>query len=98
MARLSCTPRSMGCWKAIGGIGQLLQPGALCATLIQLDPMKLVGFANELQIARLTDRRACRCPACRWARSGRRGHIPCPVRRSASTRTFRVEITVAEPR
>ena len=36
-------------------LGSLLQPGALCATLIQLDPMKLVGFANELQVARLTE-------------------------------------------
>ena len=36
-------------------LGSLLQPGALCATLIQLDPMKLVGFATELQVARLTE-------------------------------------------
>ena len=28
-------------------IGSLLQPGALCATVIQLDPIKLVGFIPE---------------------------------------------------
>jgi len=74
-------------------LGSLLQPGALCATLIQLDPMKLVGFATELQVARLTER----------ARAGARlaggrevvGQVTF-IARSAdpATRTFRVEVTV----
>jgi len=74
-------------------LGSLLQPGALCATLIQLDPMKLVGFANELQVARLTE----------GARAGARlaggreavGKVSF-IARSAdpATRTFRVEVTV----
>jgi len=77
-------------------LGSLLQPGALCATLIQLDPMKLVGFANELQVARLTE----------GARAGARlaggrevvGEVTF-IARSADpqTRTFRVEITVPNP-
>lgn len=74
-------------------LGSLLQPGALCATLIQLDPMKLVGFATELQVARLTE----------GARAGARlaggreviGQVSF-IARSADpqTRTFRVEVTV----
>lgn len=74
-------------------LGSLLQPGALCATLIQLDPMKLVGFATELQVARLTE----------GARAGARlaggrdvvGQVTF-IARSAdpATRTFRVEVTV----
>lgn len=74
-------------------LGSLLQPGALCATLIQLDPMKLVGFATELQVVRLTE----------GARAGARlaggrevvGQVSF-IARSAdpATRTFRVEVTV----
>lgn len=77
-------------------LGSLLQPGALCATLIQLDPMKLVGFATELQVARLTE----------GARAGARlaggrevaGQVSF-IARSADpqTRTFRVEVTVPNP-
>jgi multidrug efflux system membrane fusion protein len=35
-------------------IGSLLQPGALCATIIQLDPIKLVGFVPETDVDRVT--------------------------------------------
>ena len=31
-------------------LGSLLQPGGLCATVIQLDPIKLVGFVPEIAI------------------------------------------------
>lgn len=34
-------------------IGALLQPGALCATIVQLDPMKLVGYVTELDVSRV---------------------------------------------
>jgi membrane fusion protein, multidrug efflux system len=34
-------------------IGSLLQPGALCATIIQLDPIKLVGFVSEMGVGRI---------------------------------------------
>jgi len=33
--------------------GTLLQPGALCATVIQLDPVKLVGFVPETEVSRV---------------------------------------------
>ena len=34
-------------------LGSLLQPGAPCATLVQLDPIKLVGFVPEAEVARI---------------------------------------------
>ena len=34
-------------------LGTLLQPGSLCATVIQLDPIKLVAFAPETEVARI---------------------------------------------
>ena len=41
-------------------LGTLMQPGALCATIIQLDPIKLVGFVPEAQVDRVHARRRCR--------------------------------------
>lgn len=34
-------------------IGSLLQPGTLCATVIQLNPIKLVGFVAEIDMPRV---------------------------------------------
>jgi multidrug efflux system membrane fusion protein len=74
-------------------LGTLMQPGAPCATIIQLDPIKLVGFVPEADVgkidlgatagARLTDGREI---------GGRVTFIS----RSADqiTRTFRVEVEV----
>ena len=74
-------------------IGSLLQPGALCATVIQLDPMKIVGFVPETEVDRVT--LGARAGA-RLA-SGREvlGTVTF-ISRSADpmTRTFRVEIEV----
>ncbi|MEM6306627.1 MAG: efflux RND transporter periplasmic adaptor subunit, partial [Pseudomonadota bacterium] len=77
-------------------LGSLLQPGALCATVIQLDPIKLVGFVPETDINRITQ------GAMATARlvSGQEvsGTISF-ISRSAdpNTRTFRVEIEVPNP-
>lgn len=77
-------------------LGELLQPGEPCATLIQLDPMRITGFVPEARIDRIA----------RGARAGARladgrtvtGAVSF-VARSADpeTRTFRVEITVDNP-
>ena len=74
-------------------LGALLQPGALCATVIQLDPIKLVGFVGERDVDKIT----------LGARGGARllsgqevaGEVSF-LSRSADdlTRTFRVEIDV----
>ncbi len=74
--------------------GSLLQPGGLCAKVLQLDPMRLVGFVAEADVDRV------RIGAMAGGRlaTGREvaGQVSF-VARSADpqTRTFRVEVTVA---
>ena len=74
-------------------LGSLMQPGALCATVIQLDPIKLVGFVPEAEVARVT----VGAPAAARLASGAQvqGEVTF-LSRSADpqTRTFRVEVTV----
>ncbi|PQO23357.1 efflux RND transporter periplasmic adaptor subunit [Rhodobacteraceae bacterium WD3A24] len=77
-------------------LGTLLQPGSLCGTVMQIDPMRLVAFVSELQVGRIEH----------GARAGARltsgrevvGEVT-NVARAAdpATRTFRVEITVPNP-
>jgi multidrug efflux system membrane fusion protein len=77
-------------------IGALLQPGALCATVIQLDPIKLVGFVSEAAVGRI----AVGAPAGgRLAGGGEVAGRVTFLSRSAdpTTRTFRVEIEVPNP-
>jgi multidrug efflux system membrane fusion protein len=75
-------------------LGSLMQPGATCATIIQLDPIKLVGFVPEAQV----DRVSVGAQAGARLASGRdvTGQVTF-LSRSADpqTRTFRVEITAA---
>lgn len=78
-------------------LGSLLQPGALCATIIQLDPIKLVAFVPETEVNRVT---LGALAGARLAAGG--GEVVGEVTflsRSADpeTRTFRVEIEVANP-
>ncbi len=74
-------------------LGSLLQAGSLCATVIQLNPIKLVGFIPETEV----DRVNVGSPAGARLASGREvtGNVTF-LSRSAdpSTRTFRVEIEV----
>ena len=77
-------------------LGSLIQPGGACATVIQLDPIKLVGFVPEAQVNRVKV----------GAKAGGRlttgqlltGTVSF-LGRSADqlTRTFRVEIEVPNP-
>jgi len=75
-------------------LGSLLQPGAACATIIQLDPIKLVAFVPETEWSRVH----LGAPAMARLISGREvmGAVTY-LSRSADplTRTFRVEIEVA---
>lgn len=74
-------------------LGSLVQTGGACATVIQLDPIKLVGFVPEAEVDRIS------VGAMAGARlvSGRevQGRVTF-LSRSAdpATRTFRVEVTV----
>ncbi|WP_170449539.1 efflux RND transporter periplasmic adaptor subunit [Ruegeria arenilitoris] len=77
-------------------LGSLMQPGSLCATVIQLDPIKLVGFVPETEVNRIT----VGAPAQAQLVTGLQveGRVTF-LSRSAdeTTRTFEVEITVPNP-
>jgi len=77
-------------------LGSLLQPGALCAEVMQLDPITLVGFVSETQVTRV----ALGAGATARTTSGKtaRGEVSF-VSRSADdrTRTFRVDVRVPNP-
>jgi multidrug efflux system membrane fusion protein len=74
-------------------LGSLLQPGGLCATVLQLDPIKLVGFVPEVAVQHV------KLGAAAEARlaDGRQifGEVSF-ISRSADmvTRTFQIEVTV----
>jgi multidrug efflux system membrane fusion protein len=77
-------------------LGSLLQPGALCATVIQLDPVKLIGYVPEADVGRVET------GAMAGARLAGGGEVQGRVTfvgRSADpqTRTFLVEIEVPNP-
>ena len=77
-------------------LGSLLQPGAACATVIRLDPIRLVGYLPETQVnavktgalagARLADGSTVTGKVIFVSRSA-----------DADTRTFRVDIEVPNP-
>ncbi len=75
-------------------LGSLLQAGSLCARVIQLDPIKLVGFVPETEVDRVT----LGAPAqARLAAADRQitGQVTFISRASdPATRTFRIEIDV----
>jgi multidrug efflux system membrane fusion protein len=77
-------------------LGSLLQPGALCATVLQLDPITLVGFVSEMQVARVE----YGAPATARTTSGSEveGTVNFLSRAADdTTRTFRVEVRVPNP-
>ncbi|MBN2905928.1 MAG: efflux RND transporter periplasmic adaptor subunit [Rhodobacteraceae bacterium] len=75
-------------------LGALMQPGGLCATVIQLDPIRLVGYVPETQLEKI----APGALAGGRLASGREvsGRVTY-VGRTAdpATRTFRVEVEIA---
>lgn len=74
-------------------LGSLLQAGSLCATVIQLDPIKIVGFVPETEVERVE---VGALAGARLAGGTQvRGRVAF-LSRSAdpTTRTFRVEIDV----
>lgn len=77
-------------------IGTLLQPGAPCALIIQLDPIKLVGFVPETEVGRIT---LGAVAVARLASGHETRGVVTFLSRSAdeATRTFRVEIKVPNP-
>jgi multidrug efflux system membrane fusion protein len=77
-------------------LGSLLQPGALCATVLQLDPITLVGFVSEMQVARVE--RGASATARTASGQEVTGEVSFLSRAADdTTRTFRVEIEVPNP-
>lgn len=77
-------------------LGSFMQAGTLCATIIRLDPIKVVGFVPETDV----DRVAIGARAGAQLVSGRQVQgLVTFLSRSAdeTTRTFRVEIAVDNP-
>jgi multidrug efflux system membrane fusion protein len=77
-------------------IGQLLQPGALCATIVQLDPLVLVGYVPEMDVSRVE--LGAQVGARLTTGQQLMGEVTF-IGRAADpvTRTFRVEAEVANP-
>ncbi|MEK9861036.1 MAG: efflux RND transporter periplasmic adaptor subunit, partial [Alphaproteobacteria bacterium] len=77
-------------------LGTLMQPGALCATVIDLDPIKFVGFMPEAELARISIGQTA---TTRLVDGREVDGIVRFVARSADpqTRTFRVEIEAENP-
>ncbi|MBJ3763566.1 efflux RND transporter periplasmic adaptor subunit [Maribius pontilimi] len=77
-------------------LGALLQPGSLCATILQLDPIRLVGFVPETSVDRIeVGARAGARLATGQEVEGRVSFLS----RSADpqTRTFRVDVEAPNP-
>ena len=77
-------------------LGSLLQPGDLCATVMQLNPIMLVGFVPETEVTRVELGAAAQAELV----SGNRvsGSVVFLSRAAdPTTRTFRVEIEVPNP-
>ncbi|WP_281856743.1 efflux RND transporter periplasmic adaptor subunit [Litoreibacter halocynthiae] len=74
-------------------LGALMQPGGLCATIIQLNPIKLVAFVPETEVAKVAV--GARAGGRTTANQTVEGRVTFMSRSSdPETRTFRVEITV----
>jgi multidrug efflux system membrane fusion protein len=77
-------------------LGALMQPGAPCATIIQLNEIKLVGFAPEADISKVTV--GALAGALLADRQEAQGRVTFRSRSADElTRTFRVEVTVDNP-
>ena len=77
-------------------LGSLLQPGGLCATVIQLDPVMLVGYVPETEVSRVETGALA---VADLASGGRvEGEVVFLSRKAdPTTRTFRVDIEVPNP-
>ncbi len=77
-------------------LGSLLQPGAPCATVLQLDPVRLVGHVPETQVDRITPGAEAGGRMTDGTRV--RGRVSFVAKRADPlTRTFRVEVESPNP-
>ena len=74
----------------------MLQPGGLCATVIQLDPVKLVAFVPETEVDKVEVGARSRTRLTSGFEA--EGQVTFLSRAAdAETRTFRVEVTLPNP-
>lgn len=75
-------------------IGDLMQPGDTCATIIDLDPLVVSAEVSEAEVIRISEGEPARM---RFANGEQaKGEVTYISRRASdSTRTFRVEVSVA---
>ncbi|MBY6005725.1 efflux RND transporter periplasmic adaptor subunit [Salipiger bermudensis] len=77
-------------------LGALMTVGSRCATVLQLDPIRLVGYVPEADIARV--RPGARAGARLVGAQQVAGEVTFIARRAdETTRTFRVDITLPNP-
>ncbi|MEP4194140.1 MAG: efflux RND transporter periplasmic adaptor subunit [Aliishimia sp.] len=76
-------------------LGSLMQPGTLCGTIIQLDPIKLVAFVPETEVDRVQQGALAGARLAGDDEATIQGRVTFLSRAAdPSTRTFRVEIEV----
>ena len=74
--------------------GSLLQPGSLCAKVIQINPMKIVGFVSQTEVGNLQVGDSSEVKFITGVETD--GEISFISRQAdADTKTFKVEITIA---
>ncbi|WP_138464791.1 efflux RND transporter periplasmic adaptor subunit [Poseidonocella sp. HB161398] len=77
-------------------LGSLMQTGSACATVIRLDPVRLVGFLPETQVSQVETGAVARARlADGTVKEGRVSFVSRSA--DAATRTFRVDIEVPNP-
>ncbi|GHE86701.1 hemolysin D [Aliiroseovarius zhejiangensis] len=77
-------------------LGTLMQPGAVCATVVQYDPVRVVGYVSELQVDKLTTGLPAEVRLAAGAELT--GHVTFVADTADPiTRTFRVEVQITRP-
>jgi multidrug efflux system membrane fusion protein len=97
MSRLEITSPIPGVLaRQLARIGDVLAPGGPCAEVVRLDPLKVVATASEREVAEIRTGMAAMAELVDGRRlSGRISYVA--PRADAATRTFRVEMTAANP-
>ncbi len=82
--------------RQLARVGDVLAPGAPCAEVVRLDPIKVVAMASEREVARIRPQAAATATLVDGTTlTGRITYIA--PRADTATRTFRVEMTAPNP-
>ena len=78
-------------------VGAYLAPGQSCGTMVELDPLLIVGDMPETEAAKVKVGDAVTAKLVSGETIAGPGALRRPRRRPATTRTYRVEVTAANP-